>query len=415
MKHLSLVILMLLMQSTFLFAEQDTYLISYEKAASYSKEDLKALWKKQKIKEVISPINNSVDVYEVMYWSHWHDGTRIKASGLYFVPTGLEDPAATIIMNHGTMLKRERNVRLGGLQAVSTSYAADGYLVLFPDYIGLGKGEKFHLYHHAETEALSNIDMLYAVRELNEQIGTESNDQLFLTGYSQGGHVAMATHKMIQEQFSEDFTVTASSPMSGAYDLTGIMSEVMYKPYSRPAYLPYLLLSMNEVYDLWKGPGDIYTIFREPYDSVVRFMLNDTTKLKTISEHLPERPVDMVTEEFMQQFENDPEFSFKKALEKNNLYNWKPESPVQLCYCNADEQVSYLNAFIARDTMKGLGAANVKVRRGGKKYGHNKCALFTSIYTKYYFDSFRKGSKKGRKGPVFKRFLISLAKLSIKP
>ncbi len=392
---------------------QESYLISYEKVSSYNQEELKGLWKKMHIKEFISPISYSVDVYEVLYWSHWHDGSRVKASGLYYVPTGMEEPAATIVMNHGTKLDRERDVRLGGLQAVSTSYATDGYLVLFPDYIGLGKGDKFHLYHHAETEAMSNIDMLYAVRELNQLIAAKASDQLFITGYSQGGHVAMATHKMIQEQFSNDFTVTASSPMSGAYDLTGVMSEVMYKEYSHPGYLPFLLMSMNEAYSLLQE--DVYQIFKSPYDTVIKTMLNGDNKLKHLNPHLPKRPVDMIQESFMSEFENNPEFTFKKALEKNNLYNWKPEAPVQLCYCNADEQVSYKNAFVARDAMKELGAKNVTVRQGGKKYGHNKCALFTAIYTKYYFDSFRKGSKKGKKGPVFKRFLISLAKLKIKP
>lgn len=390
------------------------YLISYEKVSSYDRPALEEVWQKNRIKEFISPINYPVNVYEVLYWSHWHDGTKIKASGLYFVPRDMDEPAATIIMNHGTKLDRERDVRLGGLQAVSTSYATDGYLVLYPDYIGLGKGEKFHLYHHAETEALSNVDMLYAVRELNQKIEAEASNQLFITGYSQGGHVAMATHKMIQEQYSTDFTVTASSPMSGAYDLTGVMSQVMYEEYSHPGYLPFLLLSMNEAYNLL-ADADVYSIFKSPYDSVIRSMLNGDNKLKSLNPYLPPRPVDMIKDSFMAAFENNPDFPFKKALESNNLYNWKPETPIQMCYCTADEQVSYQNAFVARDAMKELGAKHITVRQGGKKYGHNKCALFTAIYTKYYFDSFRKGSKKGRKGPVFKRFLISLAKLKIKP
>jgi hypothetical protein len=88
---------------------------------------------------------------------------------------------------------------------------------------------------------------------------------------------------------------------------------------------------------------------------------------------------------------------------------------VQLCFCDKDEQVTYKNAFVARDEMKKLGAEHVTLRRGGKKYGHYKCAIFSGMYTKLYFDSFLKGSKYGRKGNVNKRFLLSLAKLAIKP
>jgi hypothetical protein len=36
------------------------------------------------------------------------------------------------------------------------------------------------------------------------------------------------------------------------------------------------------------------------------------------------------------------------------------------------------------------------------------------MYTKLYFDSFRNGSKYGRKGNVNKRFLLALAHLAIK-
>ena len=40
-------------------------------------------------------------------------------------------------------------------------------------------------------------------------------------------------------------------------------------------------------------------------------------------------------------------------------------------------------------------------------------ALFASIYTKMWFDSFRNGSEKGSKGPWMKRFLIYLQKVRI--
>ena len=53
-----------------------------------------------------------------------------------------------------------------------------------------------------------------------------------------------------------------------------------------------------------------------------------------------------------------------------------------------------------------LGTENIKTKCASKKYGHNKCAGVSTIYAKWYFDSFVKGSKKGRKGPILGRFLI---------
>ena len=98
----------------------------------------------------------------------------------------------------------------------------------------------------------------------------------------------------------------------------------------------------------------------------------------------------------------------------NDVSNWKPIAPIQMCYCESDEQVLYNNAIVTRDNMLALGANNVRAKSAGKKFGHNQCAGFSVIYTKYYFDSFLKGSKKGRKGPLVKRTLLGIYKLFIK-
>ncbi len=81
----------------------------------------------------------------------------------------------------------------------------------------------------------------------------------------------MATHKYIQEKMSGSMQVTASSPMSGPYDLSGVQSTVMFEKYSHPGYLPYLLNSYNEVYKII--PDDFYQIYKSPYDTVVKFFL----------------------------------------------------------------------------------------------------------------------------------------------
>lgn len=395
---------------TGLFAQK---LVSYELALSYTKEELKQVWKERGIKEVIVPVEYGVNIYEVIYNSTYHDGTPVKASGLYFVPQGPTESLPLLAYHHGTQIQKERKIRLGGEEALCTGFATSGYAVARPDYFGLGKGEKNHIYQHAETEAMASIDMMRAVKEMNVELGIALSDDLFITGYSQGGHASMALHKMIQEHYSDEFKITASSPMSGAYDLTGAQSEAMFREYSHPGYLPYLFYSYNEVYKMFDDPN---ALLKSPYDTTMPPLFNGEYKMGEINKQLPEVPSDMIKEEFVEQFLNNPDFVFTKALEMNNVYDWKPEAPMQICYCKADEQVYYKNALVAYETMrKKHGAKNVRLRHAGKKYGHNKCALFSAIYTKMYFDSFLKGSEKGRKGPVFKRFLITLSKLKIKP
>lgn len=221
----------------------------------------------------------------------------------------------------------------------------------------------------------------------------------------------MATHKVIQERFSDEFNIVASSPMSGAYDLTGAQAQAMFKKYSHPGYLPYLMKAMNEVYNIY---DDFSYVFKEPYDSILPPMYNGMYSMGQINKVMPVIPKEILKDEFVEMYLKDPRYKFTEALLENSTHNWKPEAPMQICYCNADEQVYYKNAFVAYEHMKALGAEHIKLRRGGRKFGHNTCAIFSTAYTKFYFDSFVKGSKKGRKGPVFKRMLISIAKVSVR-
>lgn len=377
------------------------------------KEDLSAVMKKNNVPKSLVNVKYTVDIYDVVYKTCWHDGTCIKASGLYFVPRNVNKPLPQVVYHHGTRVSPGRDKELGGEDYLCLGMAVDGYAVLQPDYVGLGHGEKFHLYQLAKPLGQTSVDMLYAIRELNDSLHIKNNNQLFLTGYSEGGYATLATNKLIQEKYSKDFKVTAASGNSGAYDMGGVQSTVMFNRYDNPHYLPYLLRAVNEVYKI--VPYDINLIYKAPYDSLIPTMFDGKHSMHAINKALPEIPKDMILDSIVEVYKNDKSFPLHKILEENSLCYWKPENPVQLCYCDKDEQVTYKNAFVARDEMKKLGAEHVTLRRGGKKYGHYKCAIFASMYTKLYFDSFRNGSKYGRKGNVNKRFILSLAKLAIKP
>ena len=50
--------------------------------------------------------------------------------------------------------------------------------------------------------------------------------------------------------------------------------------------------------------------------------------------------------------------------------------------------------------------------KGGDIY--SSFCRYENAIVKFFFDSFRKGSKRGNKGNIFKRFLVSLAKMTEK-
>lgn len=68
----------------------------------------------------------------------------------------------------------------------------------------------------------------------------------------------MATTREIQLNHSDEFTITASAPMSGPYDMSGAQTDYVLsdEPYGAPFYLPYLMFAYNEVYKMYDSPSD---------------------------------------------------------------------------------------------------------------------------------------------------------------
>lgn len=386
------------------------YLVGITTKKSFTKKDLNKIWKEAHIPKFVMPIKFGFVVVDITYRTKWHDGSTIIASGLVFIPIIKSKfvPSELIFM-HGTKMSKARKITIkAGEQSVCAGFATEGYVVAFPDYVGLGNGERFHLYQHAATEAQAGIDMMRAVHELLKQQNVKTDNQLFITGYSQGGHAAMALHKEIQENYSKEFHVAASSPMSGAYDISGTQSKCMYEKYAFPSYLPYLLRSYNEVYDFFDE--DFNSIFKAPYDTVVAKYYDGNYDIWEINPMMPEIPISLLKDEVVKKYIVDNPDKLQKMLKDNDVYDWKPEAPMQLCYCQADEQVNYKNAFIAYDKMKANGSKLVRLRSGGKKFDHFQCAVFSNVNTKFFFNTIRNGSKKGRKGSPIKRSVIWLSK-----
>jgi hypothetical protein len=382
-------------------------LLRHELRATITQSQFDSLLGVQHIPSRLAPVCYDVDVYDVDYVTSWWDGVRVNASGLILLPRTGGKTMPLLAYGHGTRLQKERVWKMSGEEIVGAFFATDGYAVAIPDYLGLGRGERNHLYHHAETEATCMIDLLRATQELNQQLGYQDNGQLFITGYSQGGHVAMATHRHLQAHPDLGFTVTASAPMSGAYDLAGVQSEVLNKPYAYPGYLPYLLFSFQAIYHLLPDSG---SYFRPPYDSLLIPYFDGQHKLRDVNAVMPSIPAEVLRPEILESLKNDPTHPLRRAMKENTLIHWAPEAPMLLCYCKADEQVIYRNALVARDSMRVLGSKVVHTRQASRRLGHSACALYTSMYAKMWFDSFRDGSKKGKKGPAWNRFLISMSK-----
>ena len=106
-------------------------------------------------------------------------------------------------------------------------FASQGYIVVAPDYAGYGGSTlPYHPYLVADQQSKDMIDASTAARSALPAVaapGTTDDGRLFITGYSQGGYVAMATQRAMQVA---GMTVTASAPMSGPYAMAAFVDAI---------------------------------------------------------------------------------------------------------------------------------------------------------------------------------------------
>src|SRR4029453_2046828 len=131
-----------------------------------------------------------------------------------------------VVYTHGTAAERAYNIanindpnNAEGL-LIAAAFAAQGYIVVAPNYVGYDSSTlTYHPYLHADQQSKDAVNALVAARSAlptSFAPGVSDGGKLFITGYSEGGYVAMATHRLLQSQGA---TVTASAPMSGPYAL----------------------------------------------------------------------------------------------------------------------------------------------------------------------------------------------------
>src|SRR5208283_59938 len=103
-----------------------------------------------------------------------------------------------------------------------------GYIVVAPNYAGYDISTLgYHPFINAAQQSGEMMDILSAARAALPTINsaTSDNGQLFITGYSEGGHVAMATQRTMQ---AAGVKVTAVAPMSGPYALEAFGDTIFY-------------------------------------------------------------------------------------------------------------------------------------------------------------------------------------------
>ena len=334
-----------------------------------------------------------VDLIKLRYETIDPWGGRTIASGLLGLPQGLTTNLPLLSYQHGTLVQTNEAPSIGvttlsGEGTLSLVMATSGYVAVIPDYLGLGDSPPLHPYHHARSEATACVDMLRAAKAYCASHGVTLSGKLFLVGYSQGGHVTMALHREIEEFHTNEFTITASAPMAGAYDLSGTTLDdfLSDRPKPNPYYYAYLLAAYQEVYHLAPTLADL---FAPPYDTTLPPLLHGNATGSDINAAMPADPRQMLKPEYLTALQDRADHPFRVVLRDNDLYAWKPHAPMRLYHCGGDQDVPIANSQVTTNVMHSLGATNVTLIITSPTLDHGGCAQPSLLAAKAWFDSLK--------------------------
>jgi poly(3-hydroxybutyrate) depolymerase len=198
--------------------------------------------------KLISSPKCGIDAHQLQYNTVDPAGQPTTASGALMIPTGsdpaCQGPRPIVTYTHGTTVEKSFNIanltdsnNAEGL-LIALTFAAQGYIVVAPNYAGFDTStQTYHAYLNADHSAKDTADAIAAARSAlptSTAPGVTDSGKLFITGYSQGGHAALATHRLLQQT---GVAVTASAPMSGPYALAAFGDAIFQGQVIRSAPL----------------------------------------------------------------------------------------------------------------------------------------------------------------------------------
>ena len=324
---------------------------------------------------------------KIIYNTTTPDGKTVKASGLLVIPSATDAykqylasqdksfSVSSICDNHGTIFKNDEAPtsveQHNGLPDYSLAVLMSGYAgfaTIAPDYLGYGESNDTVHPYIMNSSAQASLDMIKASMRYMQDNGIVYNGQLFISGYSEGGYVAMSLARDIEKNHSGEFTLKGVAPMAGPYDVAALGAYELNA--TKPMVVPAFLAEIASSYANYYEDIDLSSVLNQTQaDAIVQNNLfggdYNTTQIHsqlgfTINDGYGVYPASSLFQtDFINDYHSNLNNSVLVHFEENNAYkNWTPKAPVNLIQCQADEVIPFaLSSQIAYDTLHATGAS----------------------------------------------------------
>lgn len=246
-------------------------------------------------------------------------------------------------------------------------YAGQGYVVMAPDYFGLGDSDQPEAYMLKASEQQACIDLYRAATAFLTKRGL-GQSRLFLAGWSQGGLVTTAFLEKLQ---AHGIHVTASFTASSPNDPFAAVNSWLYHPTpSDPLWenaIVALSLFSYQHYDA--RPGLVMSVIKPKYYwAFKRIYARDYRNLTVLSALLIKIAHHRggLLGYFRKRYKNPTYLAdsrFGKLLAASETYREIFQSPVRMYYGTKDQVIRVAVARLAARYQRAMGSSNVKMTK----------------------------------------------------
>jgi dienelactone hydrolase len=342
---------------------------------------------------------SAVDFYDVFYYSSSPNGGLTLLSGVLAVPQHPSKPVPLLAYQHATLIKRtdapSQNPNDPETLAVAAAYASNGYAVAIADYLGLGSSTSIQPFLIDSLTVPGCIDMIKAAQTALVKLDIGINGQLFISGYSQGGHNALAVEHELQEHPQSGLSVTATAALSGAYNLVspdffGIasMPDVSHDATVVMAFV----IFANNTYEM--APANLADAFEAPWPPQIPTLFDGSQSQSDIFNDFfhctscAPLPSAVINVSFLQTVLEDPTNPLAVALNQDQQWNWAPAAPTEIGWSATDDLIPPTQSQQAFGFMSAAGAPVTAVTFTG--FTHDQTFVPATVSARRFLDQFRK-------------------------
>lgn len=304
----------------------------------------------------LNSFNVGLKAYKITYYTKNEKNNLVKATGLLMYPKA-NYKLSTVVSDHGTTDSRQnvpsnlKGVLYAGF-VVELSYVLNGYILMAPDYVGMGSGDGVHPYVHYPTEASATIDFVTAANKVLAQQNVKRYDEYFLAGYSQGAHAAMSTLKKLSISNPNNLNFKYAYMGDGPYDFSGV---TLQKGVLEKDVYPFTSFIANVVNTCNKTG---YQMYNSSISEVISTEYLDRYNYHVIQDNggLLWGPLvwrTLFTNNFVNDVMNNQNNKLRQCLKSNDVYDWYNKTPMTLGHSTVDLAIHPENTSKTIDVQRG--------------------------------------------------------------